>query len=146
MTLATATPHVLIVDDEEQDVDLLREAIALSGVTFHIHTVQDGDEALEFLRRQGPYEDVPRPDLVLLDLNMPRMNGHETLEAIKSDPDLKRIPVIIFSTSNDPKDVRESYDRHANSYVTKPYQFEALQEVARTIEAFWIRTAASASA
>jgi CheY-like chemotaxis protein len=100
--------------------------------------VGDGVEALAFLRREGAHSDAPRPDLILLDLNMPRMNGREVLAEIKSDPKLRRIPVVILTTSQAETDILQTYDLHANCYVTKPVELEQFVEVARSIEGFWL--------
>ena len=129
--------HVLIVDDDAADTMMIEEALLGSPVPPVVHHVEDGREALDFLRRAGRYADAPRPDLVLLDLNMPRMSGHEVLLEIKADDDLKRIPIVVLTTSNAAPDITASYARHANAYVTKPIDLEAFEAAVRQINHFY---------
>jgi CheY-like chemotaxis protein len=129
---------ILLVDDSAADVDLTREALRDARMLNRMFVVGDGVEALAFLRREGAHSDAPRPDLILLDLNMPRMNGREVLAEIKSDPKLRRIPVVILTTSQAETDILQTYDLHANCYVTKPVELEQFVEVARSIEGFWL--------
>jgi CheY-like chemotaxis protein len=129
---------ILLVDDSAADVDLTREALRDARMLNRMFVVGDGVEALAFLRREGSHTDAPRPDLILLDLNMPRMNGREVLAEIKSDPKLRRIPVVILTTSQAETDILQTYDLHANCYVTKPVELEQFVEVARSIEGFWL--------
>ena len=129
---------VLLVEDDPGDVLMTKEAFQDYKVQNQLHVVNDGTEAMAFLRREGDYADVPRPDLVLLDLNLPRMDGREVLQAIKSDPDLASIPVVVLTTSEAEEDVLRSYSLHANAYVTKPVDFERFIQVVRQIDDFFI--------
>jgi CheY-like chemotaxis protein len=130
--------EVLLVEDDPGDVLMTREAFEDYKVTNQLHVVQDGADAMAFLRREGEYADVPRPDLVLLDLNLPRMDGREVLQAIKSDPALASIPVVVLTTSEAEEDVLRSYSLHANAYVTKPVDFERFIDVVRQIDDFFV--------
>jgi len=130
--------EVLLVEDDPGDVVMTREAFQDYKVRNQLHVVNDGTEAMAFLRQEGEYADRPRPDLVLLDLNLPKMDGREVLEAIKSDPDLSSIPVVVLTTSENEDDVLRSYSLHANAYVTKPVDFERFIEVVRQIDDFFI--------
>jgi chemotaxis family two-component system response regulator Rcp1 len=129
--------EILLVEDNPADVRLTQEALRESKLANNLHTVGDGVEALRFLRRDGDHAGAPRPDLVLLDLNLPRMGGREVLEEVKADPDLRRIPVVILTTSEAEQDVVRSYELHANAYVRKPVDFDRFTEVVRLIEDFW---------
>ena len=117
---------------------LTEEALKEAKVANRLHLARDGVEAVDFLRRSGELDGRPRPDLVLLDLNLPRMSGREVLETIKSDPDLKRIPVVVLTTSQDEADVLHAYELHANCYITKPVDLDQFMTVVRTIEDFWL--------
>jgi len=130
--------EVLLVEDDPGDVVMTREAFQDYKVHNTLHVVNDGTEAMAFLRQEGEYADRPRPDLVLLDLNLPKMDRREVLEAIKSDPDLSSIPVVVLTTSENEDDVLRSYSLHANAYVTKPVDFERFIEVVRQIDDFFI--------
>jgi chemotaxis family two-component system response regulator Rcp1 len=130
--------EVLLVEDNPADVRLTREALEEGKVRNHLHVAPDGAAALEFLRREGIYADAPRPDLILLDLNLPRMNGREVLTAIKEDESLRRIPVVVLTTSEDEEDVLRSYELHANCYVTKPVGLDQFLAVVRQIDSFWL--------
>ena len=130
--------EILLVEDNPGDAVLTREAFKDCKLLNTMHHVHDGVEALAFLRREGPYAGRPRPDLVLLDLNLPRMDGREVLTALKQDEGWKRIPVIILTTSNDEQDVLRAYDLHANCFITKPIVLARFLEVVRSIEAFWL--------
>ena len=130
--------EVLLVEDDPGDVVMTREAFEDHKVRNQLHVVNDGADAMAFLRQEGEYADVPRPDLVLLDLNLPRMDGREVLEAIKSDPELASIPVVVLTTSETEDDVLRSYSLHANAYVTKPVDFERFIEVVRQIDDFFV--------
>jgi CheY-like chemotaxis protein len=130
--------EILLVEDDPGDVVMTREAFQDYKVRNNLHVVNDGTEAMAFLRRQGDYADRPRPDLVLLDLNLPKMDGREVLEAIKSDPELASIPVVVLTTSENEDDVLRSYSLHANAYVTKPVDFERFIEVVRQIDDFFV--------
>ena len=129
---------VLLVEDDPGDVVLVTEAFEHNKVTNTLHTVQDGVEALQFLRREPPYEDAPVPDLILLDLNLPRKDGREVLQEVKADDELRRIPVVVLTTSKAEEDVLRSYDLHANAYVTKPVDFERFISVIRQIDEFFV--------
>ena len=130
--------EVLLVEDNPADVRLTREAFRDGKIRNQLSVVSDGIQAMDFLKRQPPYEGAPRPDIILLDLNLPRMSGREVLERVKGDPDLRRIPVVILTTSEADKDILESYDLHANSYIVKPIGFDNFLEVTREIEQFWL--------
>ncbi len=130
--------EILLVEDNRADVRLTQEALLDAKVTNHLHVVGDGELAMAFLRRQPPYQDAPRPDVVLLDLNLPKMSGPEVLDAVKSDPELRRIPIIILTTSSNEQDIVSSYDHHANSYVTKPVEFNDFAAAVQSIEGFWL--------
>ena len=129
--------EILLVEDNPGDVRLTREALKEGKVYSNLHTVKDGVEAMEFLRRQGKYASVPRPDIILLDLNLPKKDGREVLQEIKNDDKLKRIPVVILTTSKAEEDVLKTYNLHANCYVTKPVGLEAFQAIVKSIESFW---------
>lgn len=128
---------ILLVDDNPGDVRLTKEVLLEGRVLNRIHVAWDGVEALEFLHRAGKFANAPRPDIILLDLNMPRMDGRECLARIKSDPDLHRIPVVILTTSEADQDVLRSYDLHANCYISKPVDLEQFMRVVKTIKQFW---------
>jgi CheY-like chemotaxis protein len=130
--------EVLLVEDSVEEAELTMEALRDGRVRNRVHWVEDGEEALSFLRRQGRHSAAPRPDLVLLDLRLPRMSGHEVLTAIKEHADWRRIPVVIMTSSDDEKDILNAYDHHANCYVTKPVDMEKFLEVIRSIEDFWL--------
>ena len=117
---------------------LTREALKEGRVANRLSVVSDGVEALSFLRREGPFVDAPRPDLILLDLNLPRMDGREVLGAVKSDPALKRIPIVVLTTSKAEEDVLRSYSLHANCYITKPVDLDQFIGVVRSIDEFWL--------
>jgi two-component system, chemotaxis family, response regulator Rcp1 len=129
--------EVLLVEDSPADVLITREALNEARLINTIHAVEDGVEALEFLRRQGRYAGAPRPDLILLDLNLPRKNGIEVLAEIKADPELKSIPVVVLTTSRAEEDVWKSYDLHANCYVVKPVGFDNFAQAVQSIRQFW---------
>jgi len=129
--------RILIVDDDPVDVRLTMEALRESKVVANIESVHDGMEALAFLRREGEYSQAMRPDLILLDLNMPRKDGREVLSEIKADPELRRIPVVILTTSKADQDVIQTYDLGANAYVVKPVDLDQLTSIVQKIEDFW---------
>ena len=129
---------ILLVEDNPGDVRLTREAFKEGKLRNNLHVVMDGEAAMDFLRSQGDYKDAPRPDLVLLDLNLPRMNGREVLTEIKNDPDLKRIPVVVLTTSQDEKDVIESYRHFASSYIVKPVSMEKFISVVASFKQSWL--------
>ncbi|HEX6937144.1 MAG TPA: response regulator [Actinomycetes bacterium] len=130
--------EILLVEDDPGDVLMTREAFQDYKLRNQLHVVNDGAEAMAFLRQEGEYADKPRPDLVLLDLNLPRMDGRQVLEAIKSDAELASIPVVVLTTSEAEEDVVGSYSLHANAYVTKPVDFERFIEVVRHIDDFFV--------
>jgi chemotaxis family two-component system response regulator Rcp1 len=130
--------EILLVEDSPGDVRLTREALREGKIRNNLSVVPDGVEALAFLRREGRYANAPRPDVILLDLNLPRMGGREVLAAIKEDSQLRRIPVVILTTSNDEQDILRAYDLHANCYITKPVDFEQFITVIQAIEGFWL--------
>jgi CheY-like chemotaxis protein len=129
--------EILLVEDNPGDADLAREALAVGKVRNLLHHVGDGLAAMDFLRRRGQYARVPRPDLILLDLNMPKKDGREVLAEIKSDADLKRIPVVILTTSKAEEDILKSYNLHANCFITKPIDVNQFIKVVQAIEEFW---------
>jgi CheY-like chemotaxis protein len=132
---------ILMADDDADDCLMTREALATAGLRNELRTVSDGQELMEYLLHQGKYTDpasAPRPGLILLDLNMPRKNGHEALQEIKSHPDLKRIPVVILTTSQAEQDVYATYSQGANSYIAKPVSFENLVKIMETIGSYWL--------
>ncbi|HEX3897854.1 MAG TPA: response regulator [Mycobacteriales bacterium] len=133
-----ATIDVLLVEDDPGDVAITREAFAENKVHNRLHVVSDGVAAMAFLRKEGEYADVPTPDLILLDLNLPKMDGREVLAAIKDDEALRMIPVVVLTTSERAEDVSTSYSLHANAYVTKPVDFERFIAVVRQIDDFFV--------
>ncbi|QYC44909.1 Response regulator rcp1 [Nonomuraea coxensis DSM 45129] len=130
--------EVLLVEDDQGDILLTREAFDLNKVRNRLHVVNDGEQAVAFLRREGSYAGVPCPDLILLDLNLPRMSGLEVLSEIKADPALATIPVVVLTTSEAEEDILHSYRLHANAYVTKPVDFEQFIRVVRQIDDFFV--------
>jgi CheY-like chemotaxis protein len=130
--------EILLAEDNPGDVKLTEKALESGQINNTLHVVNDGVEALSFLRDEGEYEGTPRPDLFLLDLNMPRMGGQAVLEAMGEDDDLKRIPVVILTSSEAEEDILGSYDRHANAYLTKPVNFEGFVDIVHRIEEFWL--------
>jgi chemotaxis family two-component system response regulator Rcp1 len=133
--------EILLVEDNPADARLTREVFEGGRLTTHLNIVSDGEEALAFLRREGPYTESPRPKLVLLDLNLPRKDGREVLQELKSDPMLSRIPVIVLTTSAAEADILHSYDLQANCFITKPLDLDEFFDVVRAIEDFWLTTA-----
>ncbi len=133
-----APMELLLVEDDPGDVAMTREALAESKMLVTLSVVTNGEEAISYLRREPPFEDARRPDLVLLDLNLPRLSGREVLAIAKADPDLLRIPVVILTTSEAEEDVLRSYDLHANAYVTKPVGFGSFVSVVRQIDEFFL--------
>ena len=138
MATATAPIEVLLVEDSPADVRLTREALKEAKVRNNVHVAVDGVDAMEFLHRRGKHANAPIPDLILLDLNLPRKDGREVLEDIKSHDRFKRIPVVILTTSQSEQDILESYQLSANAYVTKPVDLEAFLDVVKSIEGFWL--------
>jgi chemotaxis family two-component system response regulator Rcp1 len=130
--------EILVVEDDSSDAELLAEALQETSFASRLTVIGDGEGALSFLRREAPYTDAKRPDLILLDLNLPRMHGRDVLQQVKSDPNLRAIPVIIFTTGTRDVDVEQCYRSGANCYVTKAMGYDATVEVARSIESFWL--------
>lgn len=130
--------EILMVEDNPGDVRLTVEALKEGKVRNNMHTVVDGEEAMKFLRRQAPFAQAPRPDLILLDLNLPKKTGREVLTEIKADPQLRRIPVVVLTVSKSEQDILESYNLYANCYITKPVNLEQFLEVVKSIEDFWL--------
>lgn len=129
--------EILLVEDNPGDVRLTREALHEAKMANNLHVAGDGVEALHFLRREEEHAGAPRPDLILLDLNLPKKSGREVLEEVKEDPDLRRIPVVVLTTSEAEQDIVRSYELHANAYVKKPVDFGSFIDVVRAIEDFW---------
>lgn len=130
--------EVLLVEDDPGDILLTKEAFDLNKVRNRLSVVNDGEQAMAFLRREGAYADAPRPDLILLDLNLPRMSGTEVLREVKADAVLRTIPVVVLTTSEAEEDILRSYHLHANAYVTKPVDFEQFIRVVRQIDDFFV--------
>ncbi|HVV07774.1 response regulator [Amycolatopsis sp.] len=129
---------VLLVEDDAGDVLMTREAFEYHKLRNNLHVVSDGEQALQFLRREGEYTDAPRPGLILLDLNLPRRDGREVLAELKDDPELRVIPVVVLTTSEAEEDIVRSYRLHANAYVSKPVDFDRFIEVIRQIDDFFV--------
>jgi chemotaxis family two-component system response regulator Rcp1 len=129
---------ILLIEDNPGDVRLTMEVFREGKVFNNLHVVSDGEEAADFLRRKGAFADSPRPDLILLDLNLPKKDGRTLLAEIKSDQDLKRIPVVVLTTSKAEQDILRSYDLHANCYITKPVELEEFITIVQNIESFWL--------
>jgi len=138
MTPTGKPVDILLVEDSEGDARLAREALKDSKISNKLYHVTDGVKALNFLKKKGKYADMPRPDLILLDLNLPRKDGREVLADIKSDEDLKRIPVVILTVSSDEADIFKTYNLHANCYITKPIDLDQFVNVVKSIEDFWL--------
>ena len=129
--------EILLVEDSPTDALLTREALSGFKLLNKLHVVDNGVDAIAFLRREGPFASVPRPDLILLDLNLPRMDGREVLREIKADDDLKIIPVVVLTSSDAEEDILKSYNLHASCYITKPVEFDKFLKVVRSIREFW---------
>ncbi|MGB0838760.1 MAG: response regulator [Chitinophagales bacterium] len=130
--------EILLVEDNPGDIRLTQEALKEGSIPSNLNTVMDGAEAIRFLFQEGEYAEAPRPDLILLDLNLPKRDGREVLAKIKVDDDLKRIPVVVLTTSNAETDILKAYDLHANCYITKPVDFNRFIDVIQAIEQFWL--------
>jgi CheY-like chemotaxis protein len=135
------TFRILLVEDNPGDARLAHEALQEGSIPTDVHFASDGNQALDFLRRTGSFANVPRPDLVLLDLNMPRKDGREVLAEMKGDPDLRRIPVVVLTTSEAERDVLQSYNLHANGYVVKPLDLDQFFRIVALIKDFWLGAA-----
>ena len=131
--------EILMVEDNPGDVELAREALSEHDVQKNLTVAEDGEVGLSLLRREGRYHHAPRPDLIILDLNLPTINGREVLAEIKSDPCLHKIPVVILTSSEDEDDIVQTYDLHANAYVVKPVDLDRFMEVIRAVEVFWLK-------
>jgi chemotaxis family two-component system response regulator Rcp1 len=136
------SPHIqpieiLVVDDNPSEVQLIIEAFQDAKLSHQLHSAGDGVAALAFLRRERPYQGEPRPDLIILDLNIPKIDGHTVLQEIKADPTLRQIPVVVLSTSRTDEDIHRAYDLHANCFITKPVEFAQFVTVAQAIDMFW---------
>ena len=136
-TLVARAVEILLVEDSVADVELMEEGLKEGKVWHSLNVARDGVEAIKFLRRQGKYVDAPEPDIILLDLNMPKKDGREVLGEIKGDASLNHIPVVVLTTSQAEQDILRSYQLHANSYITKPVNLAQFFEVIRTLEDFW---------
>jgi len=130
--------HIILVEDNEGDILLTTEALEEKKIVNKISVARDGQEALDFILKQGNYKDAPIPDLILLDVNLPKKNGHEVLQVIKTTESIQQIPVIMLTTSSSEKDINLSYKHHANCYITKPVEAEAFLEAITSIEDFWL--------
>ncbi|MFK0251533.1 response regulator [Amycolatopsis azurea] len=130
--------HILLVEDDPGDVLMTQEAFEHHKIRNTLSVVSDGEQALQFLRREGPYEEAERPGLILLDLNLPRKDGREVLSEVKASPELRSIPVVVLTTSEAEEDILRSYDLHANAYVTKPVDFDRFIDVVRQIDNFFV--------
>jgi CheY-like chemotaxis protein len=139
--MQTRIVDILLVEDNPGDVRLTREAFKDESFPTDLHVVQDGEQAMRFLKCEDPYQNAIRPDLILLDLYLPRKNGFETLSEIKNDPDLRAIPVIMLTTSKDEEDIMQSYDLHANCFVTKPIDMGQFIDTVKMIREFWMNHA-----
>jgi CheY-like chemotaxis protein len=129
--------EILLVEDNESDIELTRESLEQSKLLVNLNVVRDGRAAIDYLRRNDSYEDATRPDIILLDLNLPKLSGQKVLEKIKNDEELKSIPVAVLSASEAQEDIEKSYEEHANCYITKPLGFKDFQELVKQFENFW---------
>jgi CheY-like chemotaxis protein len=139
MTPAGRVIEILLVEDDPGDELITREAFEHNKLKNNLHVAHDGAEGLDFLYQRGAYEDAPRPDLVLLDLNLPKYDGRQLLQQVKSDPDLSRIPVVVLTTSAAEEDIMRSYELHANAYVTKPVDLDQFMSAVRQIDEFFVQ-------
>ena len=130
--------EILLVEDNEGDFGLVEEVFQEGRINNNLSVAEDGEEAMMFLRNEGQFAKATRPDLILLDLNLPGMDGREVLKEVKEDDDLKKIPVVVLTTSKAEEDILKSYDLHANSYITKPVDFNQFMNVIKSIESFWL--------
>lgn len=139
MTPSTRPIDVLLIEDDPGDELITREAFEHNKISNTLHVAHDGEEGLDFLYRRGGYENAPRPDLILLDLNLPKYDGRQLLETVKSDPDLNHIPVVVLTTSSAEEDILRSYKLHANAYVTKPVDLDQFMNAVRQIDDFFVQ-------
>ena len=131
--------EILLIEDNPGDARLTQETMRAAKMTNVLHVVEDGVQAMEFLRQRSRFKDAPRPDLILLDLNLPKKDGRAVLAEVKADPDLRRIPVVVLTTSRSEEDVMQAYDMHANAYVTKPVNLEQFMRIVALIDEFWLK-------
>lgn len=137
--MAPITPaHILLVEDNPGDVILTRRTLGRSALPTHIHVVEDGESALDFVFRRGEHEDAPRPDLILLDINLPLMSGHDVLRHLKNEPSTQRIPVVMLTSSAAETDILLAYQQHANAYLTKGFGLEGFAQIIEQLENFWL--------
>jgi len=136
-----STIHILLVEDNEGDILLTTEALIEAGLNHTLSVTRDGWEAIQYLTKNGSYTNAIRPDLILLDINLPKLNGHEVLNRVKQNPDLKEIPVVVLSTSSDERDIKKSYNSYSNCYIVKPGDIHTFTSVIESIENFWINVA-----
>jgi chemotaxis family two-component system response regulator Rcp1 len=139
-TAALSNCDILLVEDNDHDIFLTREAFKDNNITYSLFVVKDGIEALSFLRREGDYLQAPRPDIILLDLNMPKKNGFEVLKEIKNDNNLRSIPVVILTYSSSEEDIKATYSNYANCFITKPVDYERFLTIIKTLFNFWVDT------
>ena len=132
---------VLLVEDSAAEARLAREALRETSFAVELHVASDGVEAMDYLHRRGPFRDAPRPHLVLLDLNLPREDGRDVLRYIKDDSDLRRIPVVVLTTSQAQSDIHRAYELHANCYIQKPLELDGFIEIVKSIHRYWLQTA-----
>ena len=138
-TIIAAKPiEILLVEDSKGDIGLIEEVFEEAKIRNNLHIAEDGEEAILFLNKQGPFSDAPRPDIILLDLNLPKKDGREVLQEVKGDDNLKNIPIVVLTTSKAEEDILRSYNLHANAYVTKPVDFNQFIKVIKSIEDFWL--------
>lgn len=137
---SNAVIDILLVEDNEADIQLMVEILKEGKIPNDFHVVTDGEAALAYVRRDPPYEKARVPGIIFLDLNLPKKSGHEVLEEIKSDPELRRIPVVVLSSSEDKEDIAAAYDQHANCFITKPADLDEYMNVVNTVRAFWLTT------
>lgn len=131
--------HILLVEDNEGDILLIKEAFGIVKLTNDLTILKDGEKAIKFLKKEAEYREISIPDLIILDVNLPRVNGHEVLQFVKNNKNLKSIPVIMLTTSSSDKDIELSYDNHANCYITKPVDVDDFLKAIMRIEDFWVR-------
>lgn len=143
MIEATSSVRIdlLLVEDDPGDAMMTSEVLSSAKVLHNLHVVDNGEAAISFLRREAPYDDAPRPDLIFLDLNLPRVDGREVLAFVKNDPSLRRIPTVILTTSDSDDDIASSYDLHANAFVTKPVDFDSFLSAVRQVDDFFLSVA-----
>jgi CheY-like chemotaxis protein len=136
--IAAKPIEILLVEDSKGDVGLIEEVFEEAKIRNNLHIAEDGEEAILFLNNEGQFSDAPRPDIILLDLNLPKKDGREVLEEVKGDDNLKNIPIVVLTTSKAEEDILRSYNLHANAYITKPVNFDQFIKVVKSIEDFWL--------